>query len=955
MSHLFFHLHQQRRAIIRTTRGSSWLSVFSDARSDESSIGSPFRVSPSPQRKWNIPSSDLHSHEALFKELDLTGQVTILDRYPFESGSIADIYRGILNIYPTSIGSPRLSCGDRTTFREVAVKIFRRMHAEPEALERASRSLYEEARIWRCLEHPNILPFLGISLDLGFSPALLSPLCVSGPIMKYLQHNTKTREEKLQMVIGVANGLAYLHSEGIVHGNLCTKKILVDGVGLPVICGYAMSKPTLGQQANPTSLLHSPIRFTCPESFAVNGNGSSLRTTSADVYAFSMVTLEIMSGLAPYHHLPSEHDVFMRVLRGERPVRTHLDPQVFTDRLWQLLTSMWDQKPYSRPDIPGVAESLTEIWSSTSDIEMGDDTQPFDSEAEFIRSPKEDPALVHIHRLDLKGRVIQDDQYPFAGGANANIYRGKLTRANGRRIRVALKMIRMSSDGSGQLEDMLRRLHREVDVWSRLGHKNLLPFIGVCEDLAPLPLLISPFYKFGHIGTYLKKHPNPDRQKLAYGVASGLQFLHENQIIHGDLKVQNVLVDKKGNPCICDFGISKIVDPGRRGSMTSSVGTPQYMAPELFLVVDREDQKQIPPPPRTTKNSDIYSFGLLVLEILTSEPPKGRPSQPVVMVHTVDNLRPKRWEYDCQMVSDEMWSILDQCWSFEPCLRPTIADILQSPPFNGAGPPPRDDPRPLRGSEHLPITSSSSQHEQGFSTTPSAQGNADEAFRYTRHREDLYSTSFNTTGFTVSQGGVQRTPHRRRDLSPYPLPGPLTSQGRDTDREWIEHQHGESSSSASHDNAVFDLAGLRWTDWVHQRGESSSSLDFQLSHLARSNSLLGGGLADALGDQPQAGTLPQDTSSKEKQDAKKFRAVGSPAGRRAAKNRRKDQTIPGAFVCEICGADFTAKHNLRNHMNSHGSVKEFRCDMCGQSFGTSHVLKRHEGKCLTTTFLQGSF
>ncbi|KAJ7227485.1 hypothetical protein GGX14DRAFT_630139 [Mycena pura] len=262
-------------------------------------------------------------------------------------------------------------------------------------------------------------------------------------------------------------------------------------------------------------------------------------------------------------------------------------------------------------------------------------------------------------------------------------------------------------------------------------------------------------------------------------------------------------------------------------------------------------------------------------------------------------------------------------------------------------------------------TGSSIRSSSSHSFTPSAQGNADEALRDARHRDE-YLTSLNTTGFSVSQGGVQRTTHRRRDHSPY-------LQGRDTDREWIEHQRGgSSSSSVSRDDGLArlhpqpsalstDVIGhaqrqhehgslsLPDPSWVHQRGESSSSLDFSLSSVSTS----GGGLADAPGDQP--GTLPQGTSSKEKQDAKKFRAVGSPAGRRAAKNRRKDQTMPGAFICKVCNADFTAKHNLRNHMNSHGSVKEFRCDTCGQSFGTSHVLKRHEGKCLTTTFPQGSF
>jgi serine/threonine protein kinase len=59
-----------------------------------------------------------------------------------------------------------------------------------------------------------------------------------------------------------------------------------------------------------------------------------------------------------------------------------------------------------------------------------------------------------------------------------------------------------------------QRLRREVDVWSRLKHKNILPFIGICDDLAPTPVLISPFYKFGHVGTYLRKHPDINRNEL---------------------------------------------------------------------------------------------------------------------------------------------------------------------------------------------------------------------------------------------------------------------------------------------------------------------------------------------------------------------------------------------------------------------------------------------------------
>ncbi|KAJ7224697.1 kinase-like domain-containing protein [Mycena pura] len=234
----------------------------------------------------------------------------------------------------------------------------------------------------------------------------------------------------------------------------------------------------------------------------------------------------------------------------------------------------------------------------------------------------------------------------------------------------------MSDDGSGQYEEMLRRLNREIDIWSRLKHRNIVPFIGICRDLAPLPVLISPFYKFGHVGKYLTKHPEVNREKLVLGVASGLHFLHENGVVHGDLKVQNVLVDKHGVPCICDFGISKVVSC--RGFTTSNVGTAPYMAPELFCVIDGPGMNShASSTSGTTPCSDVYSFALLVLEILTAEPPKGRPSRPIVTVRILADLRPKRTDYDKREVSRRTWSVLDRCWSLEPLLRPSISEVLR--------------------------------------------------------------------------------------------------------------------------------------------------------------------------------------------------------------------------------------------------------------------------------------
>ncbi|KAJ7773118.1 kinase-like domain-containing protein, partial [Mycena metata] len=229
-----------------------------------------------------------------------------------------------------------------------------------------------------------------------------------------------------------------------------------------------------------------------------------------------------------------------------------------------------------------------------------------------------------------------------------------------------------------------QQLKREANLWRSVKHEHVVPFIGVCDDISRWPCLISPLYKHGHVGNFLRKNPTVNRETLVLGVASGLEYLHDRDVIHGDLKVANVLVDKHGVPRIGDFGISKILN--RRGFTTLSVGTPPYMAPELFYVLNNPE-KQVHP--TTTKSSDVYSFGLLALEILTSEPPRGRPARQFIIAEQIPGLRPKRADYERYVkVPETTWAKLDQCWEVEPDDRPTISELrLQlSAAFNDTTP-----------------------------------------------------------------------------------------------------------------------------------------------------------------------------------------------------------------------------------------------------------------------------
>lgn len=194
---------------------------------------------------------------------------------------------------------------------------------------------------------------------------------------------------------GIAQGLAYLHAEGVVHGNLTTvrplilyhvvpdlgqKKILIGEAGFPVISGYGLANLNLSGHSSKNSI-PPPARFTAPEYFL---NDQVLKNTVGDVYSFAMVALEvvttlfslmrdlhpyltqIMSGVQPYHHLHNEHSVLLHILPGGRPSRFELDPLLVPDRLWGLLKHVWGHQPALRPDMNYVVLALQSLRCVTA-------------------------------------------------------------------------------------------------------------------------------------------------------------------------------------------------------------------------------------------------------------------------------------------------------------------------------------------------------------------------------------------------------------------------------------------------------------------------------------------------------------------------------------------------------------------------------------------------------------
>ena len=169
--------------------------------------------------------------------------------------------------------------------------------------------------------------------------------------------------------------------------------------------------------------------------------------------------------------------------------------------------------------------------------------------------------------------------------------------------------------------------------------------------------------------------------------------MHDQVMVHGDLKgvwlrmttiasdanasfvKANILIDKDGRARLADFGLLTIVSDSTDTTTTSSsksTGTTRWMSPEL-LDPDKFGFKNS----RPTKESDCYALGMVVLEVLTSQPPFPRYTGLVVMRKVIDGERPGRPQgAGAAWFTDDLWGTLEQCWSPQPKVRPTVETIL---------------------------------------------------------------------------------------------------------------------------------------------------------------------------------------------------------------------------------------------------------------------------------------
>src|SRR5215831_6479275 len=222
----------------------------------------------------------------------------------------------------------------------------------------------------------------------------------------------------------------------------------------------------------------------------------------------------------------------------------------------------------------------------------------------------------------------------------------------------------------------VERFKREIQVAANLQHPHIVPVLTAGE-MGDVPFYTMPFIDGLSLRARLSAGTVPIDEcvSLLRDVARALAYAHEHQVVHRDIKPDNVLITG-GSATVTDFGIAKAISAARASEslggtsvltqMGTSIGTPTYMAPE-----------QAAADPSTDHRADIYSFGCMAYEMLTGRPPfTERSPHKLLAAHMgtrpqpVSELRP-----DTPPVLAE---IVMQCLEKDPDARPQKAsDIVR--------------------------------------------------------------------------------------------------------------------------------------------------------------------------------------------------------------------------------------------------------------------------------------
>ncbi|KAG2046582.1 kinase-like protein [Suillus hirtellus] len=264
------------------------------------------------------------------------------------------------------------------------------------------------------------------------------------------------------------------------------------------------------------------------------------------------------------------------------------------------------------------------------------------------RNDEHDHLPIETTLKDISNAITKDEEYPMPVGVFADIWKYTF-----HIDRISVKVPSLSF-----------RIKRELGIRAALNHANIVPIYGYTYGFGPFPAIVSRCAEEGNLSDYLKREGAAltllRKFQILRDIIGGLQYLHANSVIHGDFTGPNVLIYADGTACVADFGLSLMYSEVVSASQASWTST---------FSGNSEDGT----PVRPSKQSDVFSFGGIMLQVFTNKIPYYYlRHNHMIVLHIAKSETPSRTHYP--ELPEKYRPFIEQCWSTDPRDRPSTEE-----------------------------------------------------------------------------------------------------------------------------------------------------------------------------------------------------------------------------------------------------------------------------------------
>ena len=525
---------------------------------------------------------------------------------------------------------------DRELERLVALKVIRpELAGNPEILRRFKQELI----LARQVTHKNVIRIF----DLGMADGrkFITMDYIEGRDLKSIlvERGKLPPQEAVSIIQQVCRGLEAAHTESVVHRDLKPQNIMVDANGRVWVMDFGLARSMETAGLTRTGALMGTPDYMSPE----QARGEKVDARS-DLFSLGIIFYELLTGRLPFQADTMMATLLKRVQEKAIPPQT-LDPGI-PDHLNAVVMKCLEA------DVARRYQAIGEILADLS------------AEKQQTVASLAQPSVVSLATIGPGAQFGPRYRIESVIGEGGM---GKVYKAYDKDLdrTVALKVVRaeFASDPAS-----MQRFKQELLLASRISHRNILR-IHDLGDVGGLKFISMAYVEGKDLHDLLTecgKMPIERAVNIAKQLASALEAAHTEGVVHRDLKPRNVLIDQTDHVFVSDFGLAKSLEAETTTQMTRAgevLGTPRYMSPE---------QAESKP---ADHRSDIYSFGVILYEMVTGEPPFAGDSTMQVMYQHVTQ-KAKSPKLVNPEVPDYLAALILKCLEKNPALRYQHARLI---------------------------------------------------------------------------------------------------------------------------------------------------------------------------------------------------------------------------------------------------------------------------------------